>query len=146
MLQSSFVSSIVTEGLLDTNLFIHAHLDDTHSDECRRFLEALQRGERQARLEVLVVHELSYVFPRVVKQFDRHELARYLISVIEWPGVVCERATIAETLQRWSSTPGLSFIDAYLATVATTREVPIYTKNVRELIAQGVDVPVPLPS
>lgn len=136
----------MTDGLLDTNLFIHAHLDDAHSGECRRFLEALRRGEQRARLEVLVVHKISYVFPRVVKQFDRQWLARYLIGVVEWPGVICDRATLAETLQRWSATPGLAFVDAYLATVATAHEVPVYTKNVREFVVQGVEVPVPLPS
>lgn len=53
MLRSSFVSSIVTDGLLDTNLFIHAHLDDAHSGECRRFLEALRRGSNGPGLKFL---------------------------------------------------------------------------------------------
>ncbi len=47
------------EGLIDTNLFIHAHTTDSASDECREFLRALEAGTVRARLEPLILHELS---------------------------------------------------------------------------------------
>jgi len=59
----------------------------------------------EARLEPLVLHELSYVLPRYVKQMTHRQVAQYLLVVIEWDGV----------------------------------------HNVRELAAQGVVVPEPLP-
>jgi hypothetical protein len=40
---------------------------------------------------------------------------------------------------------GLAFADAYLVECAAGRGVPVYSKSVRELAGQGVDVPDPLP-
>jgi hypothetical protein len=51
-----------------------------------------------------------------------------------------------DAVQRWRDTPGLAFVDAYLASRAAAESRPVYTKNVRELRGQGVDVPDPLPS
>lgn len=51
-----------------------------------------------------------------------------------------------DALRRWSVTPGLAFADAYLAALAARHRCPVYTKNVRELAGQGVDVPDPLPT
>ncbi len=50
----------MTEGLLDTNVFILAHAGDRHGEECRRFLGALEEGRVKARLEPLILHELAY--------------------------------------------------------------------------------------
>lgn len=137
----------MSEGLLDTNVFIHAYMLDQHSEECRRFLAAVARGEVQAWLEVLVVHELTYAFPRVIKQFTRESLADLLLNLINWPGILCrEKEVLVETLTRWKSSTGLSFVDAYLAASAGRSDMPVYTKNMRELVAQGVEVPVPLPA
>lgn len=136
----------MTEGVLDTNIFVHAYTTDEHSAECQRFLAAIVRGDVQGWLDVLVVHELTYVLPRYVKQFTREALADYLINVIDWPGVMCDRAILAEALTRWKMTPGASFVDAYLAAVATRQGIPVYTKDVRDFAAQRIEVPVPLPS
>lgn len=46
-------------GLIDTNIFLHAQTTDVSSDECRRFLARLARGEERAELDLLVVHELT---------------------------------------------------------------------------------------
>ena len=103
------------DGLIDTNIFIHAQANDTHTEECRRFLFALARGEIQATLEPIVLHELSYGLPRVIKQMTKRDVAAYLLMVLGWPGVLGEKALMADAVQRWSDTPGLSFADAYLA-------------------------------
>lgn len=136
----------MTEGLLDTNLFIHAYTSDQHSLECQKFLAAISRGEVQGWLDMLVVHEITYSLPRYVKEFTRESLADYLIDITDWPGVLCDRDVLVDALTRWKVTPGLSFVDAYLAAVAITQGVAVFTKNVRELTAQGAEVPVPLPN
>jgi predicted nucleic acid-binding protein len=136
----------MTEGLLDTNLFIHAQSTDLHSDECRRFLAALEQGNARARLEPLVLHELSYVLPHYLKQLTREQIAQYLLSVLSWVGVEGDIELMVETVQRWGRTPRLSFVDAYLAARATELQCPVYTQNVRELVGQGIEVPQPLPS
>jgi predicted nucleic acid-binding protein len=136
----------VNEGLLDTNIFLHAHADDSVSAECQAFLRALERGQVRARLEPIVLHELSYALPRFVKQMTRREVGAYLAMVLRWDGVFGEKDVMADAVQRWRNTPGLSFADAYLAAIATRMQLPVFTKNIRDLIGQGVSVPVPLPT
>ncbi len=135
----------MSEGLLDTNIFVHAHTNDAQSDECARFLAGLERGRIRARLEPLVLHEITYILPRVVKQMTRAQLAEYLLMVLEWEGIEGEKTLMADTIERWRDTPGLGFVDAYLAAAATARQCPVFTKNARELVGQGVAVPDPLP-
>jgi hypothetical protein len=94
----------------------------------------------------MILHELSYALPRYVKQMQRRDVAAYLLMILTWIGVLGEKDTMAEAIERWSQTPGLAFVDAYLAALAIRRGCPVYTKNVRDLQGQGVDVPQPLPS
>ncbi|MDQ3654997.1 MAG: type II toxin-antitoxin system VapC family toxin [Chloroflexota bacterium] len=132
------------EGLLDTNLFIHALTTDEQSQDCQNFLDALERGTVRARLEAPVLHELTYALPRVIKQMTGNALVTYLTRVIEWPGVTGEKELLLDTVNRWSQTAGLSFVDAHLAALATARGCSVYTKNVQELLEQGVNVSDPL--
>ncbi len=133
-------------GLLDTNVFIHAHATDAHSAECQQFLAALESGAVRARIEPLILHELSYALRHYLKQITREETAQYLLSVLTWKGVEGEKDLLAQTVQRWASTPGLSLPDAYLAEIASRDGCEVYTKNVGELRAQGALVPDPLPT
>jgi predicted nucleic acid-binding protein len=135
----------MAEGLLDTNIFIHAHTTDALSGQCRGFLAALEEGRVQARLEPLILHELSYALRHHLRQMTRDDLAQYLVTVLSWPGVVGDKDLLVGTVQRWQQAPGLSFADAYLAELAVRRGVPVHTKNVRELAGQRVEVPDPLP-
>jgi predicted nucleic acid-binding protein len=136
----------MTDGLLDTNVFIHAHATDRFSDECRRFLFAVEQGEVPAHLEPLILHELSYALPHYVKQMTRAQVAEYLLMVLSWKGVQGDKDLMVDAVERWRSTSGLSFTDAYLAALARRRQCAVYTKNVREFEGQGVAVPQPLPS
>lgn len=89
----------------------------------------MERGEIRARLEPLVLHELTYVLPRLVKQMGRQDVATYLIVVITWPGVDADKEML---------------VDAYLASLANRDRCPVYTKNIQAFSAQGVEVPDPL--
>lgn len=133
----------MSDGLLDTNVFIHAHTTDSASEECRRFLASLERGRVRAQLEPLILHELSYALPHYVKQMTRQQIGEYLLMVLSWDGV---EGDMVDAVQRWQETSGLSFADAYLAALAAERSCSVYSKNVRELEAQGVTVPQPLPA
>jgi predicted nucleic acid-binding protein len=132
-------------GLLDTNIFIHAHSTDAHAGECRQFLAALEAGQVRAHLEPLILHELSYALPRYVKQMTRQDVAEYMLMLLSWEGVVGEKDLMAEAVQRWAGTPGLSFADAYLAALASRQGCVVFTKNLRELRGQGAEAPDPLP-
>jgi predicted nucleic acid-binding protein len=136
----------VIAGLIDTNIFLHAHADDSASAECQAFLRALEHGHVRARLEPIILHELSYALPRFIKQMTRQHVGAYLAMVLGWDGVQGEKDVMANTVQRWRNTPGLSFADAYLTVAATRMECPVFTKNIRDFTRQGVAVPVPLPS
>lgn len=134
------------DGLLDTNVFIHAHSNDRHAEECRRFLSALEQGRLTARIEPLVLHEMSYALPHYVRQMTKEDVADYLLMVLSWDGVLGEKELLAEAVYRWRNTAGLSFADAFLAALGLHSNRCVYTKNVRHLAGQGVEVPDPLPS
>jgi len=133
------------EGLIDTKVFVHAQTRDAHAEECLRFLESVRLGRVVARVEPLVLHELSYVLPRYRRQMTRAQVARYLLTILGWQGFVGDTPILARTVERWRDTPGLAFVDAYLSALAARDGCPVYTKNVGELARQGVHVPDPLP-
>jgi hypothetical protein len=91
------------------------------------------------------MHELSYALRHYLKQMTRGDVAQYLLTVLSWKGVQGDKDTMAQAVQRWAQTPGLSLVDAYLAELAIQRVCPVYTKNIRELVGQGASVPDPLP-
>jgi predicted nucleic acid-binding protein len=138
--------SSAIEGVLDTNVFLHAHAHDSAAQECQDFLAALEDGRVRAHLEPIVLHELTYVLPRFLKSMTRQQVAQYLLVVLTWDGVQGEKDLMASAVQRWRDTPGLSFVDAYLAALAIQRGCAVYTKNVRDLRGQGVEVPDTLPA
>lgn len=133
-------------GLIDTYVFIHAQARDALSHECARFLAALESGQVQAALDPIILHELSYALPRYIKQMTRNDIAEYLLMVLGWDAVQGDKGTMVDAVERWRDTAGLSFADAYLAALAAEQDRPVYSKNLRELLAQGVDVPDPLPT
>lgn len=136
----------MSDGLLDTNVFIHAQTTDALSDECRRFMAALEQGRARAHLEPVVLHELSYALKHYLKQLTREHIAQYLLSVLSWEGVVGDKDVMIDAVTRWYQTPRLSFPDAYLAALASLRQCPVFTKNRRDFVLQGVEVPEALPS
>ena len=93
-----------------------------------------------------MLHELSYALPRFVRQMTRDDIAAYMVMVLGWPGVHGNKDVLLAAVGRWWGTPGLSFVDAFLVTLAAERGCPVYTKNIREFAGQGVVVPDPLPA
>jgi predicted nucleic acid-binding protein len=135
----------VPDGLIDTNVFIHAQTHDAFAEECLRFLEAIANGSLRAEIDPIVLHELSYALPHYRKGMTRDEVAEYLLAILAWPGLTGEKGLMAHTVERWRTVRGLAFVDAYLAARAAPDQRPVYTKNVGELRGQGIEVPEPLP-
>ncbi len=52
------------EGLVDTNVFVHAFMNDDRTEECVAFLDGVRSGVTRAEIHPLVVHELTYTFVR----------------------------------------------------------------------------------
>ena len=132
-------------GPIETNVFIHAQTTDHLSAECRRFLDAVANERIAATLAPLVLHELSYVLTRVRPELMRAPVAGYMVSVVAWPGIQADKPLLTDAIQRCGARSDLGFVDAYLAALATRQSCPVYTKNVRDLVGQGVSVPDPLP-
>jgi predicted nucleic acid-binding protein len=135
----------MNEGYLDTNVFIHAISNDEHTQEFQGFLAELEKGSILARMDPLVLHEITYTLPRFAKQLSRQDVATYLLSVLDWPGVLSDKPILADALDRWRRTLRLGFTDAYLAAIAVRDGMPVFTKNVRDLRGQGAEVPDRLP-
>lgn len=133
----SWHSNMQSDGLIDTNVFIHALRGDDRSQECREFLKLLRTGERRVRLEPYVVHELTFVIGRVLKQMSREETVAYIREVIEWPGIDCDRELLLGALIRWQR-PGIAFADALLATQARLSDTVVFTVNTKHFADVGV--------
>lgn len=134
----------MAEGFIDTNVFIHALSHDRYADECLRFLGQVQQGHVVVHLHPLVVHELSYALPHYRKGMTKAEVAVHLLTVLGWSGIRGPISELVDAIERWRDTPGLAFVDAFLAACALRDGVPVYTKNIRELAGQGAVVPDPL--
>ncbi|HVC33842.1 MAG TPA: PIN domain-containing protein [Chloroflexota bacterium] len=135
----------MNEGLIDTNVFIHALSHDQHAEHCQQHLRALADGRAEAILDAVVVHELTYVLPRFVKSMTRSDVAQYLISIISWNGVIAEKELLTEAVRLWAAEP-VGFTDAYLAARAVREGCPVYTRNVADLRRCGAAAPDLLPS
>lgn len=133
------------DAFVDTNVFLHAYTGDARSLECARFLAQLEAGTLSARLEDYVLHELSYIWQRYFRQATRDDVALELASLLAWPGVLTrDREELTRAVRRWQVSP-LGFVDALLIERALGEQVPVYTKNVRDFVSSGIEVPDPLP-
>lgn len=132
-------------GFIDTNVFIHAQTTDDLSEECRRFLFAVERGDIHTRLEPVILHELSYALKRYRQQMSRGQIAEFLRTILLWPGILGDKEIMLDAVDRWEQHASIGFADAYLAALAVTHRSPVYTKNVRHFASQRVEVPDPLP-
>lgn len=131
-------------GLLETNILIHALTDDAHGSECKEFLRAVARGERSVLLTALVVHEFIYAISRYIKQFERTDIADYLIALISHTAVHLDDDFLLDAIVLWRETPQLGFVDAYLAVRGRADQLPVYTKNLKHFRDLHVELPNPL--
>jgi hypothetical protein len=129
-------------GLLDTGLFIHPLFTrDAQAPRCKAILEALERDEAEAWLDVTVVHETTYAL-RVVPGFtrpaggrteiDRSAVHAYLRPLLLLAGIRADdREALVAALDRWATT-GVAFVDAWLTTIAMRRRLPVCSPNMAD--------------
>lgn len=123
----------MTEGYVDTNVFLHAQANDAHTSACRSLLRAAAAGELVLHLDPLVLHELTYVLPRYVKTMKRADVALYCRSVLQWPGMYLEhRPFWLAVLETWESDDRLSWTDAVLVNRARETVLPVWSRNHRD--------------
>lgn len=130
-------------GWLDTNVFVHAQTRDASSAACRALLRALDHGEAAGWLDPVVLHELSYVLPRVLR-WDRETVAQYLSAVLLAPGVRVEGGNdvLLDAVVRWART-GAAFADAVLAARAAATDQSVCTVNVTDMARLGARAHAP---
>ncbi len=136
----------MNEGLVDTNVFVHALLVDEGSAKCRAFLDGVRDGSISVEVHPLVVHGLTYIFMRFRVFADRRAIAEYIRSVLQWPGIVSDVTVLDRALDRWGGEQRVAFVDAFLVELALRDNLPVYTMNRRDFEPFGVQTPSPLPS
>ena len=135
----------MTDGYIDTSVFLHAQAHDQHTEACQALLRAAAEGRVSVSLDPLVVHELTYVLPRYVKGMPRSDVALYVRSVLSWSGVVLEDLPLwLSVLEAWEADAHLSWTDAVLIQRALLADRPIWTRNHRDFrryLGSGLDWP-----
>ena len=128
-------------GIIDTSVVVHAFGNDPDTAAAQAFLDRVEAGHASIIVDPLVVHELTYAFSRVSRQFPRERVAEIALSLVD----VGVRSTSDDALRRgieiWRDTPGLSFVDAYLGSRALEEGMPVYSVNRKDFLRQGVDAP-----
>ncbi|HEY8286124.1 MAG TPA: PIN domain-containing protein [Chloroflexota bacterium] len=120
-------------GWLDTNIFVHALFTrDSQYDRCRAVLQALREGRANGWVDVLVVHELTYVLGRLPQFATRAAIHEYIRGILSMTTVHADdKQALLATLARWA-TENVGFTDARLAVLAQAHGLPICSANLRD--------------
>ncbi|HET8629781.1 MAG TPA: type II toxin-antitoxin system VapC family toxin [Thermomicrobiales bacterium] len=121
-------------GWLDTNLFVHALFPrDPHYARCQRILAALDAGTAEGWLDPLVVHDLTYVLGRLPQFPDRAAIQGYLRTILLTEQIRADdKPALLAAVARWVMRGG-GFTDAWLASLAGRRALPVCSVNARDL-------------
>jgi predicted nucleic acid-binding protein len=115
---------------LDTNILARYLLDDIpeHTTRAKQLLRSASIGEVELFIPASVFIELSHLMIRG-RSIPRPRVAQALYGLLRLQGLhIQERDSIADALEFWRSTGGLSFVDCYH--LALTKELgmtQIYT-------------------
>lgn len=128
--------------VIDTNVLVY-HLMGRSGELSRRssglFLR-LKAADETAHLPVTAIFECIYTCQRSY-QVPNHDLARLLLDIVRFPGVVVDhRAAITDALQLWHTQGPLSFADCYhLALTRDLGSTELYTFDRKMGRFPGVD-------
>ena len=127
------MTSVRQLGWLDANLFIHPLFEhDPHGPRCEEILRSLERGEAEAWVHAVTVHELTYALQKARTDTIRHprDVLQYLARVLALRSVhIPDKEAVLEALHRWA-TDGGRFADALLLALARSSGLPVCTVNV----------------
>jgi predicted nucleic acid-binding protein len=115
---------------LDTNILARYLLDDIpdHTVRVKRLFHSAAQGDVQLSAPASVFVELAHLLHRR-RSIPRPRVAAALAGILRLQGLeISDRTAIADALEFWESTGGLSFVDCYH--LALTKELgmtQIYT-------------------
>lgn len=122
---------------IDSNVFVHAQLRDTHSEACRKLLAALEDGSIQGWVDTTVLHEVSYVLTRRFR-WSRENTAEYLLLILHAQGVrtVHPQEALERAVALWMRS-GKAFVDCLLAALAEQQGTSVCTVDADDILALG---------
>lgn len=125
-------------GWLDTNLFVHALFPgDRQHARCREIIRALEEGAAEGWVDLLIVHELTYVLGRLRVFPNRAAIQHYIRTILLNPNIqAADKAALLEVVARWA-TEGVGFADAWLTMLAQRHGLAVCSANVADF--PGVD-------
>ncbi len=125
-------------GWLDTNIFVHAlFTNDTQHDRCSAILQALQEGRAHGWVDVVIVHELTYVLGRLPQFPSRAAIHEYIRGILSPASIHADdKQVLLAGLARWA-TESVGFADARLAILAEAGGSPICSANRRDFPGIG---------
>ena len=127
--------------MFDTSVCLGFLSNDPSKVSTTALLDEIRTGRTLVEIDPLVVHELTYGYPRHHPGSTRVQIYEALEELLAWPGVIGPKEIIRLALERWQSDLGLSFVDAFLVIRAELERLPVYTLNRRDFLRQGVDAP-----
>ena len=119
-------------GWLDTPVFVHPLFpNDPLASRCRDLLRRLQANEVTGWLDVIVIHELTYVLPRTkLPAFsNRQGVAEYIRRILALDSIRTDsKDELLEGLAVWSR-GRVAFADARISVLARQRGMNVCSPN-----------------
>ncbi|OGD89162.1 hypothetical protein A3J17_01260 [Candidatus Curtissbacteria bacterium RIFCSPLOWO2_02_FULL_40_11] len=121
--------------LLDANIIIRFLVSDDPNKANR--VEKLLAGQNNKNILVdIVVAEIIWVLGSYY-QFDKSSIIESLKALIHYKSIVCNKTLLESALTLWEKY-NISFIDAYLISVAKLKSLNIYSYDVKFDKVDGV--------
>jgi predicted nucleic acid-binding protein len=127
------VTSPAMIGWIDTDIIVRALFPgDPHHPRCVALLQAMERDAAEGWIEPTVVHEMTYVLGRLPTFSTRAAVHAYVRSILLLPGLRADDKTdLIEAVDHWAA-GSAGFVDAWLATLASRRNLPVCSINARD--------------
>lgn len=112
---------------IDTNLLVRYFKRDIIEDELERIETILLSDSHISYFNDLVISELIFVLNSHYKQ-SRHDISEFILSIINFKNVECNKSIIQQSLEIYLLKPKLSFVDIYTFIDAkNNNRLPVYT-------------------
>jgi|SRR3954469_18734676 len=104
----------MSEPFLDTNIFLRHFLGDDpqHSPRATAYIQAIEQGQRHARISDIVIFEIVFTLERGYRR-SKAEIQSALLPLLELPGILLPRKRKFLDVFRLYIEQNISFADAY---------------------------------
>ena len=122
--------------VFDTNSLIRYFLGDVEDQysEIAKILKEVEKGKTLAKLSILVIAEVVWVFGSVYKM-DRSIFVPQLLDLILLKNlkiIECDKSLAMRVLGRFKETK-FDFVDVYLSLISTKEELFSFDKDFKKL-------------